>query len=79
MGIVEIIGAVLMILVSIIIIAIVSVQDPKGDGLSALAGGGSSFLNGNNDRSIDATLNKITKISTVAFFLLTIVVYVFAV
>ena len=76
-GIPEIVGAILMILVSVIIIGLVTIQDPKGDGLSALAGG-SSFLSNNNDRSIDATLGKITKIAAIAFFVVTLVVYVFA-
>lgn len=79
MGIFEIIGAIAMIVISIVIIGLVTIQDPKGDGLSALAGGGdSSFLNNNADRSIDATLGKITKFAAIAFFVVTLVVYVVA-
>lgn len=77
MGSIEMIGAIVMIIASVLIVIIVALQDPKGDGISAL-GGGNSFLSGNNDRSIDATMNKVTKILTIAFFVLTIVVYVFA-
>lgn len=77
MGAVEMIGAVVMILASILIVGIVAIQDPKGDGLTAL-GGGNSFLSSNNDRSIDAKLNNLTRILTIAFFVVTIVVYAFA-
>ena len=77
MGAIEMIGAFIMIAASILIIGIVAIQDPKGDGISAL-GGGNSFLSSSNDRSIDATLNKVTKVLTIIFFVLTIVVYAFA-
>lgn len=77
MGAIEMIGAVVMILASILIVGIVAIQDPKGDGLTAL-GGGNSFLSSNNDRSIDAKLNNLTRILTIAFFVVTIVVYAFA-
>lgn len=78
MGIIEIIGAIIMIIASILIVTIVTVQDPKSDGISALSGGGNAFLNNNSDRSIDAMLNKVTKILTIVFFAITIIVYAFA-
>ncbi|MEG1777513.1 MAG: preprotein translocase subunit SecG [Angelakisella sp.] len=77
MGTIEMIGAVVMIIASLLIVGLVTIQDAKGDGISAL-GGGNSFLNNNNDRSMDAKLNKITKVLTIVFFVLTIVVYAFA-
>lgn len=77
MGIVEMIGAVVMIFASILIVGIVAIQDPKGDGISAL-GGGNSFLSNNSDRSIDAKLNSLAKILTILFFVVTILVYAFA-
>lgn len=77
MGAIEMIGAIIMILASVIIVGVVAIQDPKGDGITAL-GGGNSYLGNNNDRSMDATLNKLTKILTITFFVVTIVVYAFA-
>lgn len=77
MGTIEMIGAFVMIIASVLIVGLVTIQDAKGDGISAL-GGGNSFLNNNTDRSMDATLNKITKVLTIIFFVLTIVVYAFA-
>ena len=74
MSVFEIICAVAMILVSIIVIFLVAIQEPKGDGLSALAGG-NSFLSTHSDRSTSAILGRVTKGLVVAFFLLTIVVY----
>ena len=44
-----IIGAVAMIVSSILIIVVVSLQEGKGDGITALAGV-SAFLNDSNDR-----------------------------
>lgn len=55
MSAIEMIGAVLMIAVSIVVTVIIMFQNPKGDGLSSLAGG-SSFMSGVQDRSIDAKL-----------------------
>ncbi len=41
MGAIEIVGAILMIAVSILVTVIIMFQNPKGDGLSSLAGGSS--------------------------------------
>ena len=51
-----IIGAVAMIVISILIIVVVSLQEGKGDGITALAGV-SAFLNDSNDRSANAGLH----------------------
>ena len=53
-------------------------QNPKGDGLSSLAGG-SSFMSGVKDRSMDAKLNRLIQILAVAFFVVTIAVYAFGI
>ena len=71
---IEMIGAFVMIIVSALIVVIVMFQDPKSDGLSAL-GGGNSFLSTNNDRSMNATLNRITKVLVIIFFAVTFIVY----
>ena len=85
MGAIEIVGAILMIAVSILVTVIIMFQNPKGDGLSSLAGG-SSFMSGVKDRSVDAKLNRLIKVLNrlirllaVAFFVVTIAVYAFGI
>ena len=68
-----IIGAVAMIVISILII--VSLQEGKGDGITALAGV-SAFLNDSNDRSANAKLSKLTKILAIIFVVITLLVYI---
>ena len=76
MSAVEMIGAILMIAVSILVTVFIMFQNPKGDGLSSLAGG-SSFMSGVKDRSVDAKLNRLIRLLAVAFFVVTIAVYAF--
>lgn len=78
MGAIEIVGAILMIAVSILVTVIIMFQNPKGDGLSSLAGG-SSFMSGVKDRSMDAKLNRLIRVLAVAFFVVTIAVYAFGI
>ena len=68
-----IIGAIAMIVVSILIIVVVSLQEGKGDGITALAGV-SAFLNDSNDRY--AKLSKLTKILAIIFVVITLLVYI---
>ena len=75
----EMIGAVLIILGGIVVVALVASQDPKGDGISSLAGAGSFLSSGGRDRSIDAKINRIVKVLCGAFFLLVIVVSAFTI
>lgn len=71
----EIIGGSLMILMSIALIIIVSLQEsPKGSGVSALTGG-DSYYNRNQGRTFDAILSRFTKYLAIAFFVITIAVY----
>ena len=70
-----IIGAVAMIVISILIIVVESLQEGKGDGITALAGV-SAFLNDSNDRSANAKLSKLTKILAIIFVVITLLVYI---
>ena len=70
-----IIGAVAMIVVSILIIIAVSLQEGKGDAITALAGV-SAFLSDTNDRSANAKLSKLTKILAIIFVVITLLVYI---
>ena len=73
MGVIDIICCIVLILASIMIIALVSMQESKR-GMSALTGGQSEAVNRNYGRTRDALLVKGTKILTVVFFALTILV-----
>ena len=66
-----IIGAIAMIVISILIIVVVSLQEGKGDGITALAGV-SAFLSDSNDRSANAKLAKLTKILAIIFVVITL-------
>ena len=73
MGAIDIICGIVLILASIMIIALVSMQESK-KGMSALTGGQSEAIGRNYGRTRDAMLAKGTKILTVVFFALTILV-----
>lgn len=75
----EVFGAFFMIAISILVTVLIMFQNPKGDGISSLAGGNSAFMNGARDRSIDAKLNRLIKVLAVAFFVVTVAVYAFGI
>ena len=73
MGVIDIICGIVLILASIMVIILVSMQESKR-GMSALTGGQSEAVNRNYGRTRDAMLVKGTKILTAIFFALTIIV-----
>lgn len=73
----EIIGGILMMLLSIAITLLVLFQEsPKGGGLASL-GGADSYYNKNQGRTRDAILSRMTKYCAIVFVLITIAVYAF--
>lgn len=75
MNVFEIVGGIIMIILSIAIVALVTMQEsPKGSGVSALTGG-DSYYNRNQGRTLDAMLSRFTKYLAVVFFVVTIAVY----
>ena len=69
-----------IILFSILIIAVVLLQEGRRSGLSgAIAGGADSFMSKNKARTVDAFLSRWTKFITIAFFLLVVAATVFSV
>ncbi len=71
----EIIGGVIMIVMSIAIVVAVALQEsPKGSGVTALTGG-DSYYNKNQGRTLDSMLARVTKFLAVGFFVVTIIVY----
>ena len=68
-----ILGAVL-ILISIALIVLVMLQESKQQGLSgAIAGGADTFFGKNKGRTMEAKLEKLTKILSAVFIVLTLV------
>lgn len=72
MNILEIIGGILLIISSILIIVLVVMQDSKQSGMSAMTGQSESYLSKNKGKTLESKLVNLTKILTVAFFVLTI-------
>ena len=64
---------IILILVSIVFTAIVLMQEGKSAGLGAISGAAETYWGKNKGRSMEGNLVKWTKILTVVFFLLAIV------
>lgn len=75
----EIIVGILMLIVSIVIIAVVLLQEGRRAGINgAISGGADTFLSKNKARDFDAFLGRWTKYIAIAFFVLAIVANVIA-
>lgn len=79
MSVIEIIVGALVILVSLIIIAVVLLQQGRRAGINgAISGGADTFLSKNKARTVDASLARWTKYIAVLFFVLAIVANIIA-
>ena len=65
--------AIVIILVSIAIIALVMLQESKQQGLGAIGGAADTFFGKNKGKTMDAKLAKFTKIFGAIFFVLALV------
>ena len=66
--------SIVIIIVSVIIVALVMLQESKQRGLSGtIAGAGDTFFGKNKGKTMDAQLAKFTKIFGVVFFILALV------
>ena len=75
----EIIVGILMLIISIIIIAVVLLQEGRRAGINgAISGGADTFLSKNKARTFDAFLSRWTKYIAIAFFVLAIVANIIA-
>lgn len=63
---------IVLILISIVLIAVVLMQQGQRQGLGAIAGGAETFFGKGKSKGLDAKLAKITKIAAVAFIILAI-------
>ncbi len=76
---VEIIIGIAVILVSLVIIAVVLLQQGHRAGINgAISGGADTFLSKNKARTFDATLSRWTKYIAILFFVLSIVANIIA-
>ena len=74
MSVFEIILGALVILVSIIIIAVILLQQGRRAGINGvISGGADSFLSKNKARTFDAFLSRWTKYVAIAFFILSLI------
>ena len=76
MGALEIVFAVILVIFSIAVIAVVLLQEGKQQGMGAITGAAETFLSKNQARSVDAFLSKWTKFIALGFFLLVIIINV---
>ena len=78
MGVAQLIVGSLMILASIVIIAIILLQQGRRSGIGAISGGIDTFLSKNKARDWDSRLARITKYIAITFFVLAVVANVIA-
>ena len=72
---ITVILSIVYVLVAIVLIAVVTLQSGKSNGLSGALGGSSeTFLAKNKAKSLDARLTKMTKWIAIAFIILTLVI-----
>ena len=69
----RIVLTIVFILVSVVLAAIVLMQEGKSAGLGVISGAADTYWGKNKGRSIEGKLEKITKILAVAFMLFAIV------
>ena len=76
MSIFEIIGGVVILLCAVLIVVTVMAQEGSKGGMNALSGSNeSSYLGKNKNRSLQATLVRISKVSGIVFVVTTLAVY----
>ena len=79
MNAVEIIIGILVIVVSLLIIAVILLQQGRRAGINgAISGGADTFLSKNKARTVDAALARWTKYIAISFFVLAIVANIIA-
>lgn len=69
----QIIVGILMIISSLVIIAIVLLQQGRRSGVGAISGGIDTFLSKNKARDWDSKLARMTKYIALAFFIIAVV------
>ena len=75
----QIVIGIIMLLVSIVIIAVVLLQQGRRSGIGAISGGADTFLSKNKARTVDAIMARWTKYIAIIFFVLAIVANIIAI
>ena len=73
MSAIEVVLNILMVISAIIMIVTVLMQDSDEDGISALSGGSETFFGKNKNSTLEGKLAMATKISSIVFVVLAIV------
>ena len=76
---IEVVIGIMVIIVSLIIVAVVLLQQGRRAGINgAISGGADTFLSKNKARTVDASLSRWTKYIAILFFVLAIVANIIA-
>jgi len=75
MDVLAIIIAVIDILISVGLVALVIFQEGNSQGLGAIGGGAETFFGKSKGRSMDVVLKRLTSVLAIVFAILTIVLY----
>ena len=78
MSAIELILNILMVISALIMIVTVLMQDSDSDGMGALTGGSETFFGKNKNNTLQGKLSNATKISSIVFVVLAIVMLIVA-
>ena len=78
MSAIELILDILMVIAALVMIVTVLMQSSEDDGLGALTGGSETFFGKNKNNTLEGKLSNATKISSIVFVVLAIVMLIVA-
>ncbi len=78
MSAIEIILNILMVISALVMIVTVLMQSSDSDGMGALTGGSETFFGKNKNNTLEGKLNTATKISSIVFVVLAILMLILA-
>ena len=78
MSAIEVILNILMVISALVMIVTVLMQSSDSDGMGALTGGSETFFGKNKNNTLEGKLNNATKISSIVFVLLAILMLIVA-
>lgn len=78
MSAIELILDILMVIAALVMIVTVLMQSSEDDGMGALTGGSETFFGKNKNNTLEGKLSNATKISSIVFVVLAIVMLIVA-
>ncbi|MDO5327745.1 MAG: preprotein translocase subunit SecG [Clostridia bacterium] len=78
MSAIELILDILMVIAALVMIVTVLMQNSESDGMGALTGGSETFFGKNKNNTLEGKLSNATKISSIVFVVLAIVMLIVA-